>query len=179
MILFWQAVGPQRFKFNSIILFCGTHFYKTDTESMQYKLLRTKHIEKLLKIVIFALFLMLFCYGIAFATPIFEGIFQHSRVTPLALNLPFLEKDSLTEYLINMMIQLTMAFYSLCKSIAFEVGSCTVNNAIMIVPELIRFNLLEFQDELNTNGITPKLLAQLRNTLIQLQDFNRFDIILD
>lgn len=173
MLIYWEAIGPHRFKYNAISTFCGTYFYKSATDSMRYKSLRTKHIEKLLQIVFVILSLMIIAYGIAFIIPIYESILEHNRMTPLAINLPFFEKDSYKEYVTNMCIQLTMAAYSLFGTIAVEIGTCTINNAITLVPDLIRFNLLELQDEWHTNGVTTKLMAQLRNTLVQLQDYHR------
>lgn len=175
MLVYWEAVGSHRFKFNAIISFCETYFYKTNTKSMRYKNLRTKHIEKLLKLTIFILLLMMLCYGLAFGLPIYKSIFENNRVTPIGVNLPFLVKESRTEFTINIILQVTMASYSLSGSFVIEVASCTINHAIMLVPELIRFNLVEFQDTFNANGITAKSMAQLRNTFVQLQDYDRFE----
>lgn len=176
MFVYWEAVGPHRFKFNAIAKFCGNYFYKTENETLNYERLRVKHVEKLLKIVIVVLFLMLVAYGIVFLVPIYESYHQHSySITPLAINLPFFEKDSHHEFVVNMMLQLTMASYSLCGNFVIEVASCTINNAIILVPDLIQFNLMEIQDEWEANGITSKSMAQLRNTIVQLQDYHRFD----
>lgn len=109
MLIHWKAIGPNRFKYHAISTFCGNYFYKSATDSMRYKRLRAKHIEKLLQIVFAILSLMLLAYGIAFIIPISESIIEHNHMTPLAINLPFFEKDSLKEYIINMCLQLTMA----------------------------------------------------------------------
>lgn len=176
MFMYWEMVGPHRFKYREISTFCGTYFYKTDTDSMRYKQLRVKHIRKLLKIVIAVMISMLMAYAIVATVPIYVSYNQHIFMTPLATNLPFFEKDSLKEYIVNMIIQLVLSFYSMCGSFIIVIASSTIIQAIMLVPDLIRFNLLEFQDEWQANGITPKSLAQLRNTFVQLQDYQRCDI---
>lgn len=173
MLIYWKAIGPHRFKYHAVSTFCGKYFYKSATDSMRYNRLRAKHIDKLVQIVFVILSLMVIAYGIAFIIPIYESIRLHNHMTPLAINLPFFEKDSFKEYVINMCLQLTMAAYSLFGTIAVEIGTCTINSAIILVPDLIRFNLLELQDEWHANGITTKLTAQLRNTFVQLQDYNR------
>lgn len=170
--MYWESVGPHRFKFNAVIHFCGGYFYKSDTKSGQYKYLRVKHIGQLLKTVIFILVLMFLSYGTAFVTPIYMCVFKHSRVTPLAINLPILEKESDLEFTLNMSLQMIMAFYSLSGSFATEVASCTIIHAIMLVPYLIRFNLREFQNEFIAKGSGLKSFVLLRNTFIQLQDYN-------
>lgn len=174
--MYWEGFGPHRFKFNAIIHFCGTYFYKTDTESTRYKHLRVNHIKQLLKTVIFILLMMFIGYGIAFVAPIYKCLYERSRITPLAINLPILEKESDLEFTLNMLLQLIMAFYSLSGGFATEVASCTIVHSIMLVPDLIGFNLLELQNEFSTNGCDLKVSAQLRNTFVQLQDYNRFGI---
>lgn len=177
MLIYWEAIGPHRFKYHAISTFCGNYFYKSDTESMRYKHLRAKHIEKLLQIVFVILSLMILAYGIAFIIPIEESFRLHNHMTPLAINLPFFEKDSFKEYITNMILQLTMAAYSLFGTIAVEIGTCTINSAIILVPDIIRFNLLEFKDEWKAKGITSNSIAQLRNTFVQLQDYNKYNTI--
>lgn len=174
--MYYEAIGPRRYKFNAIIHFCGLYFYQSDTNSQRYKLLRVKHIGKLLKITTFILLMMFIGYGIAFIAPLYQCLYKHKRITPLAINLPLLEKDSDLEYTLNMTLQMTMAFYSLCGSFATEVASCTIIHAVMLVPDLIRFNLMEFQKELGASGCGWKSFAHLRNTFIQLQDYERFGL---
>lgn len=173
--MYWESFGPHRFKFNAVIHFCGRNFYKSNTKSRQYKHLRVKHIGQLMKTVIFILVLMFLSYGIAFVTPIYMCLFKHRRVTPLAINLPMLENESDLEFTLNMSLQMVISFYSLSGSFPTEVASCTIIHAIMLVPDLIRFNLVKFQNELVINGIKWKSVVHLRNTFIQLQDYNWFE----
>lgn len=115
MFVYWEAVGPHRFKLNAIAKFCGNHFYDHENKTLRHQNLRVKHIVKLLKIVTFIMGAMLLAYGIVFLAPMYESFHTHNRkITPLAINLPFFEKDSHDEFVVNMFLQLTMAAYSLC-----------------------------------------------------------------
>lgn len=174
-IVYCELIGSNRFKVNAIINFCGKYFYKTETTSMRYKHLRTEYIRKLLIHVFFVLLLMMLSYLMVFAFPIYESIFEHIRVTPVGVNLPFLEKNSNTEFTINLTVQIIMACYSAIAGFSMEIASCTINHVIVLVPKLIRLNLLEFQDEFEKNGMNVKSRAQLRNAYIQLQDYDRFE----
>lgn len=171
--MYFESIGSRRFKYHAIINFCGTYFYQTDTESSRYKSLRAKHIDKLLEIVICVLVLLLLGYGILLVGPIIESIYHHTRTTPLATNLPFFEKNSAHEFIVNMVVQFTLIFISTCGNLAIQMAACMVNHAIMVVPDLIQFNLLEFQDELIANGMNVKSRSRLVNTFIQQQDYNR------
>lgn len=171
--MYYESIGPRRFKYHAIINFCGTYFYKTDTKSLRYKNLRAERIDELLRIVISVLVLLLIGYGILLVGPLYERIYHNIRTTPFATNLPFFEKNSNQEFIVNMILQLTLIFISTCGNLTIQMAACMVNHAIMIVPDLIRFNLLEFQDELNAKGMNAKSVAQLRNSFIQQQDYTR------
>lgn len=171
--MYFESVGSRRFKYQAIINFCGTYFYKSNTKSSRYNSLRAKHIDELLEIVICVLVLLLLGYGILLMGPVFESIYHNTRATPFATNLPFFENDPDHEFAVNMILQLTMTFVATCGNLAIQMAACMVNHAIMVIPELIRFNLLEFQDEFMANGMNTKTWARLRNTFIQLQDYNR------
>lgn len=176
MLVYWKLVGPDRFKFRALAFFCGTFFYKAGNKSMQHRNLCVEHIEQFVKIVVLVMTLMILAYAIVFAVPMYDSHHQHNRMTPLATNLPFFEKDSLTEYYVNWTIQLIMATYSLGGTFVIEIAACAINHAILLVPDLMQFNLFEFQNEWNSNGVNTKSLTQLRNSFIQLQDYNRFDV---
>lgn len=176
MIIYWKAVGPERFKFSAIENFCGDYFYKCDTESTDYNALRTRHIDELLKHMLIVLPLMIISHVIVIVAPIHELLFQHIRTTPIGLHLPILEKDSDLEFTLNMILQMIMTFYALFGSVAIEIASCMINNTIKLVPHLIRFNLREFRGELKTNGMGITAIARLRNIFVQIQDYNRFDL---
>lgn len=171
--MYYEAVGPHRFKFHMLGGFCGYYFYRTETQSAQYKILRVRHIDKFLLNILIVLPLVGIGHVIIFTAPIYAIIFQHIRVTPLALHLPFFKKDSDTEYTVNIILQIIMAFYAITGALAIEIASCMLNHAITVTPKLINYNLGEFRDEFNANGINLKSIALLRNCFIQIQDFNR------
>lgn len=173
MLMYFESIGSRRFKYHAIINFCATYFYKTDTKSSRYKSLRAKHIDNLLEVVVSVFVLLLLGYGILLMGPIFESIYHHTRSTPLATNLPFFEKNSHREFIVNMVLQSILIFVSTCGNFASQMAACMVNHAIMVVPDLIQFNLLEFQDELIANGMNAMSRARLLNTFIQQQDYNR------
>lgn len=175
MLVYFELVGPRRFKFLALAYFCGTYFYKAGNTMIQHKILCTKHIEKFVKIFLLIMLLMNLAYAIVFAVPMYESHRLHNRMTPLATNLPFFEKNSITEFYVNLTIQIILAGYSLLGTFVIELAACAINHAILLVPDLIRFNLFELQKELNEHGISSKIFMRLRNTFIQLQDFNRFD----
>lgn len=152
--------------------FAGKCIYK-DTSSKKYEVICAKHVDDFLRMVIIIFSLIWIAHTLAVFGPFYAYFFQNIRITPLATNLPFFEKDSNLEFTIGMMLQGVMAFYSMAGNLSIEMGSCAIINTIRMIPDLIRFNLLEFDEELNANGLCLKSSARLRNVFVQIQDFNR------
>lgn len=171
--MYYEAVGPHRFKFHMLGGFCGYYFYRSGTQSAQYKILRVKYIDKFLWNILIVLPLVGIGHVIVFTAPIYAIFFQHTRVTPLAIHLPFFKKDSDTEYTVNIILQIIMAFYAITGALAIEIASCMLNHAITVIPQLIKYNLSEFREEFDTIGINLKSISLLRNGFVQIQDFNR------
>ena len=173
--MYLKAIGPERFKFYTLESFSGEYFYKIHTESEQYNALQSKHIDRLFKNMRIILPIMLLAHGIGTAAPLYAIFIQHIRTTPAGIHLPCLEKDSNLEFTLNMISQAIMAFYLLFGDLAIEMASCMINNAIVAMPDLIRFNLREFQKDLKIDGVDKKALARLDNVFLQILDFNRFE----
>lgn len=156
-------------------MFSGEFFYKSHAESIQYKALHVKHINKLVANLLIVLPMILLSHGICIAAPLYTILFQHIRVTPAGIHLPYLEKDSNSEYTLNMILQGIMAFYLVVGDLAIEMASCTINNAIVLMPDLIQYHLNELQAELKSNrSVHARSVLQLHNVFLQIQDFNRF-----
>lgn len=173
--MYWESVGPNRFKLHSLGGFCGTYFYKTSTDTPQYRILRCYHIRRFTRNLLIVLPLMLASHVTLAIEPIYEFLLQHnSHVTPLALHLPIFVKDSDTEYIVNVMLQVILTIYALTGALAIEIASCMINHTITAVPDLIRYNLNEFRDEFDANGINLTSISLLRNTFLQVQDYNRY-----
>lgn len=109
------------------------------------------------------------------------AIYAHSNnntpITPLAINLPFLEKNSDFELLINMIFQLIMGIYAAIGCFGLEIGECLMNNTIIAIPDVIQYNLSELNDEYEANGMNLKSILQLRNTFRQIQDYQRYGLV--
>lgn len=171
--MYFEAVGPHRFKFHTLGGFCGFYFYRTEAQSTQYKMLRVKYIHKFLLNLVIVLLLIFSGHFIMFTAPIYAIVFQHIRITPLAFHLPFFEKNSNLEYTLSMLLQAIMAFNGIIGALAIEIASCMINHAVTITPELIQYNIDGFHEEFQANGINLKSISLLRNCFVQIQDFNR------
>lgn len=171
--MYYESIGPHRFKFHTLGGFCGFYFYRTETQSVRYKMLRVKYIDKFQLNLFIVLPIVFIGHVILFTAPIYAIFCQHVRTTPLAFHLPFFEKNSDTEFIVNIILQMIMAFYAMVGALAVEMASCMINHAVTITPELIQYHLDGFFDEFQDNGINLKSISLFRNCIIQIQDFNR------
>lgn len=172
--MYWESVMPRRFKLYNLASFCGTYFYKSDTDSVNYQILRNKHIDRLLQSLLISLPVVQIAHSIIFFIPLGVFSIQHVYVTPLALHLPFFVKDSKTEFIVNMVLQTILVSYAWIGSFAIEITSCLINHAITVIPDLIQYNLDEFHVEfMNSEQLTVKSVQLLRNSIRQIQDYNR------
>lgn len=172
-MMYWKTVGPHRFKLNRIATFAGRFIYK-DGSSEKYKVICEKHVDDFLRIVILIFSLIWIAHTLAVFGPFYAYFFQNIRITPLATNLPFFEKDSDLEFTISMILQGVLAFCSMAGNFAIEIGSCAIINTIRMIPDLIRFNLAEFTEKCEADGLCITSIARLRNVFVQIQDFDRY-----
>lgn len=170
--MYWNAVGPRRFKFNKIMTFASEYLY-TNENSTKYQKVCEKHVNSFYKTVAIIYAQLLLAHILSAIGPFYAFFFQNKRITLLATNLPFLEKDSELEFAINMTLQGVMAFYSMAGNLALEMGSSAINNTISMIPDVVRFDLSEFQDGFKSNGLSLASIIQLRNVYMKIQDFNQ------
>lgn len=174
MCVYWISIGPSRFKVNSLLNFGGNCIYRNENQSINYKNICSKYAKKLIKSVMTDLPLLFIAHAIFFEVAIYTHYRQNIEITPLAINLPFLEKNSDLELFVNMIFQSIMGTYSAIGCFGLEIGECIMNNAIIAIPDVIRFNLSELDDECEANGMNLKSILQLRNTFRQIQDYQRY-----
>lgn len=173
MVIYWTAIGSQRFKLNSLVNFSGKFIYIDDNASTKYNKICEKSVMNLLKNVVIVVTLVIFAHLLALVGPIHAYIFNDIRVTPTATHLPFLEKDSNTGFMLNLAQQSVIAFYSMSANITVEIMTCLIANTISTIPKLIRLNLKELADEAQKKYSRLSIHIRLRNVLIQVQDYDR------
>lgn len=171
--MYWKNVGPQRFKINSLAIFSGKFIYLDSKESSEYNRICERNVMKLVKNIVAVSFTVIFSHLLILVGPIYAYIFNGVRITPMATHLPYFEKDSDTEFMVNLALQCVVALYSITGNVTVEIITCLINDTVSSVPELIRLNLDEMTDEVQKKYSQLSVSIRLRNVLIQVQDFDR------
>lgn len=174
LIMYWNAVGPHRYGLNNLANFGGRFIYMDNKHPTAYNNVCERYIKILLRNVSVIVALMILSHAMLIFGPLYAYYFQSIRLTPIATNLPYFEKDSDIEFGINLSIQAVMALLALAGSMSIEVVACLILNVVTIIPDLIQVNLIELADDVFTNGLNLNTIARLRNVLIQIQDFDGY-----
>lgn len=99
-----------------------------------------------------------------------EGVFE----PPLQFEIPFLQKDSVLTIYFNSGIQIAFIPFAAYGMIAIELGQSILNNTIKLFVAVTSTNIEEFNTQLmNKKKMDLELKTQLRNILVQIQDYDR------
>lgn len=171
--MYWKAIGPHRFKLNNLINFGGKYIYSDGEQSMEYIAVCDRSTRKLINNVSIVVALIIISHLLFVAGPFYAYFSQDIRITPMATELPFLEKGSTHSFFMNLLQQFIVAMFTLSGNIAIEIMHAQINDTITITPQLIHLDLRQLENELHRSGMCLKVKARLRNVLIKVQDFDR------
>lgn len=174
--MYWESVGPNRFKMNNIISFSGKYIYTDDITSEKRMAINTKNVDDLLRKIIIIFTSIFFSYQTILIGPIYAYLHDGLRINALGTHLPFFELNSDADFNANMSIDVLIGVFTMVGSYVIELVSAIVNNTISAMPDIIHVGLDEFFDEFKQNGVHLKSIAQLRNVHLQIQDFNEYEL---
>lgn len=147
--------------------------YASINDATKFEAVCNRSAEQLLKSVFIIIPLITISYS-QISLGAFYAYFVHGRLTtPIGALLPLTSDDSQISFIINSCHQSVMAIFALFGSIGIEVVACLINNAVTLIPEIILLNMNELGRAVATQGWSIKTKVQLRNILVQIQDFDR------
>lgn len=172
--MYYNSIGPNRHLYNSLVNFAGKHIYMDNRQRTGYNNVCERHIKQLLKNVAVIVALMILSHAMLILGPLYAYFSHNIRITPLATNMPFFEKNSDIEFTINLLIQAIMIFYASAGSVAIEIVTCLILDVVTIIPDFIQISLNRLTDDVCSKVHVNIIIAHLRNTIIQIQDFDRY-----
>lgn len=99
-----------------------------------------------------------------------KGVFE----PPLQFEIPFLQKDSSLTIYFNSGIQIAYIPFAAYGMVSIELCQSILNNTIKLFVAVTSTNIEEFNTQLMNNGkMDLELKTQLRNILVQIQDYDR------
>lgn len=165
-----KPINSRRFKVNNILTFGHKYIY-SDDERSKYNMMYDGMIKDLLRNVLIVASMTIFTYVLLGTIPFYLIIFDNVRVPVLGLEILFCELDSDIGYAMNLMVQSILGIISFLALmiLGFSVGFACHN--IFAIPEVIQFELQEFENEFHLNGDCLIAKMRLRNALMKVQDF--------
>lgn len=99
---------------------------------------------------------------------------QGVLTTPLQFEMPFLQKDSISSFYIDLSLQIAYAGSGFYGMASIELCQSIVNNTIKMFVAVISTNIEELNTQLMNKGkLDFQLKVQLRNILVKIQDYDR------
>lgn len=166
-------MSSDRFRVNNIVNFGQKYIYQDDNKPSNYNTLCEKMIVKLIGNTTIIMVSILIAYSIIGCNALYVFIFDGTRLTFVGTEIPFVDINTDTGFLINIVEQFFLTSVSLTANITIEIGVCLVHNAFEMIPSLMQFDSDELKNELQLNGMSSNAKMRLRNIFMKVQDYNR------
>lgn len=99
-------------------------------------------------------------------------------MTPLGIQFPFADQSDVAFYL-DLLIQIAIALIGILTTVSIEMSQVIINNAVEMSGDAIKFNVDVFAEQITCIGqMNIVLHANFRNIMVQIQDFDRYGLIL-
>lgn len=109
--------------------------------------------------------------------PAYSFMFKNEIVLPIPVLVPFTTLDTNYGLAINLGNQATICSVGVVGNVIIEMISCTSKNTVFTCASVICFSFDELVRLLNEDErhATMEYKSYFRNTLVQIQDFDRYD----
>lgn len=168
--IYWKCIGPDRFRLNSLTTLIGL-IVQEDKQPSLFNTLCENVIEMFLKLSIIGAFLVIISHTLFAAIPLYFIVFKQTRITPMCLEMPFLERDSEVGFLVNLCVQGVLGLVSMLALVAIEIPMCSVFTLLVAVPKFIRLEVKDMERDCYINGNNSSARVRLRNIVMKIQDF--------
>lgn len=172
--MYWKAIGPSRFKLRALALFSGTKIYLNRFPANDYGKLMGQHATELYKMTIVILLTLFLSFSMILIGPAYALVVHGEYNTPGGGILPFTDLETLNGYVINMIVQSSIALLSVLGSFSIEIANCIIINTVAVMSELTRNSMQNFNAGLVGGTFTVTNKGQLRDIFVRLQDVENF-----
>lgn len=174
MPIYWKSIGPSRFKFRSLLKFSLSYVYDEKNDSTKMTENYHRNTRDLVEWFFISPTLILIG-GLAIAAGnVHNYLTDGILTTPLEFEMPFLQKESISSFYINLIGQIVYAGSGLYGLAAIEMCQSIVNNTIKLFVAVISTNIEELNTRLmNKRKMDLELKTHFRNILVQIQDYDR------
>lgn len=170
-MMFWNGVGPKRFKFNNILSFGGKYIYKNHEVRTKHDTLCEKMVVELAQSFVAISIIICVVHLTLIAVPLNMITFTNTHVSIIRIEIPFFESDrSANGYMINVSMQIACILNSMIGLILVGTAALLIYNNNAVIPEIIHLDLEDLEDELNTNGFSLIAKYRLRDIFMKVLD---------
>lgn len=139
------------------------YIYNDNYDKNDYNKICSQNLDATLKRFLIIVSTVCFSFVIALIGPLYAYITHGTRYTLLSLRLPFFEKDSDWEFVLNLILQTWCGIAGFCGHLGIESGYNIIINAIRATTELIEMDIRMLSSNLETEAMTK---SQIKNKLL-------------
>lgn len=167
--MYFETIGADRAKIKAV-LNLSRYIYRNNDVPSKYHDLFEHMIRKLIKDIIVVVSALIFSYSMFSAGSLFVIIFEGKAMNFLGTELPFIDFNTKTGYLINTIQQFFMTAVGITANLGLEITACVSYNSIEIVPYFFRLESEDIAYDLKSNGMNLRTKLRVRRMLMQMQD---------
>lgn len=171
--LYWESIGANRFKFNSLLNVAGNYMYEDFKGKSKFSAVCEEGAHKMLKS--YAILMCIICTSMSLVAlgPIIVFFRTGIWMTPLGVQFPLADQSDLAFYL-DLVIQMFIAVTGIFSTVSIEFSQVIVNNVIEMSADVIKLNINQLMDQIAPLGqMNLRSRAQFYNIVVQIQDFDR------
>lgn len=162
-----------RFKLQALIDFGGRYIYPDNHDDTEYVRICSKHMDDTMRSYVQKMLIIFLAIEFCLSGPSNSYFVDGIKTTALEARVPFTEKGSDEEWLINLIVMTVIGGSELPQYIGIEIVMSLFGNIVTLTPKLVKHELRQFSYEYKMKSISKlELLLRFNNVAQQSLDID-------
>lgn len=127
-------VTEKRLKYSALIDFGGHYIYRNDNERTEYNYICSKHMDSTMKSFLVKMGTIFLSFCAVVSGPIHAYFCFGEKTTTFDFRVPFTDEKSISEFVVNMIIQFVIAINGIIIYVGLEVFMSLFGNFVTVSP---------------------------------------------
>lgn len=170
----WTFLSKDRGNFHNLLDFSGRYIYRNDRESTAYNRICSKEADAIIRNYLAGLVFLSMGGASAEILPAYVFIDQGIKTTTTEVKFPFIDEKSDTEFILNLILQLTILIHGFFVYVGIEIMMMLIENVAIVIPKLTDHEFRQSIEKYEQNEISKhQLRLEFRNIVVQCLDYDR------
>lgn len=168
--VYYEVISEVRFTTNKMVNYGKKYIHNDNSDENDYNEICSRNMDATLKRFIIIVSIVCLSFVIALIGPLYAYTIHGTRKTLLSVRLPFVEKDSDLEYMLNIILQTWSGIAGFCGNVGIECGYNIIISSIKVTTQLIEMDIKSLSNNLEAETLTK---TQIKNKLSMI--FQKID----